>query len=206
MRIEKGGERLFYHVLAALLFAALCAWSAAALYLRVSQEPPPGPAPESENTPSGGRLRALLIRRERRAESGAFPGSNDGERLSAWETGDESALYFIGCDGWEALSPDGLDALTPAQLEALLTAGPPTGDPEAGRLVYGFTLLLAALFEGDEPPLPGPVRLFLEGIGETKATLLSVTADALGRRMLILRLTEFPEELYRTRVVEGEIL
>ena len=41
-----------------------------------------------------------------------------------------------------------------------------------------------------------------DGIG---AELISVTADAMGRRMLLLRLTEFPEALYEMRAVEGTI-
>lgn len=206
MRTEKGGERLFYHILAALLFASLCGWSAAALWFRIPAARTPVPVSEPEPVLSGGRLRGLLIRREKTVGAGAFPDAEDGARLSAGETGDGSALYFIGCDGWEALSPDGLDALTPEQLEKLLAAGAPENDGQTGRLVYGFTLLLAALFDGDEPPLPGPVRLLLDDLGELPARLLSVTTDALGRQMLVFRLTEFPEELYRTRVVEGEII
>lgn len=205
MRTEKGGERLFYHILAALLFASLCGWSAAALYQRIPSEEAPALTQEPEPVPSGARLRGLVIRREKAVEAGAFPGADDGARLSAGETGDESALFFIGCDGWEMLSPDGLDNLTPERLETLLAAGAPESDAETGRLVYGFTLLLAALFEGDEPPLPGPVRLRLDNVGELPSQLLSVTADALGRRMLILRLTDFPETLYTVRLVEGEI-
>ena len=205
MRTERGGERLFYHILAALLFASLCGWSAAALYLRIPSGEPSVSASEPEPVPRGGRLRGLLIRREKAVEAGAFPEAIDGARLSAGETGDESALYFLGCDGFEVLSPDGLDALTPERLENLLAAGPPESGTELGRLVYGFTLLYAALYEGDEPPLPGPVRLRLDGLGEIDARLLSVTTDALGRWMLVMRLTEFPEELYRLRFVEGEI-
>ena len=206
MRTERGGERLFYHILAALLFASLCGWSAAALYLRMPSEEAPALAEEPESVFTGGRLRGLLIRRERAVKAGAFPDADDGARLSAGETGDESALYFIGCDGWEALSPEGLDSLTPEQLENLLAAGAPENDAQAGRLVYGFTLLLAALFDGNEPPLPGPVRLRLDDLGECPAQLLSVTTDALSRQMLIFRLTEFPEELYRLRIVNGEII
>ncbi len=206
MRTERGGERLFYHILAALLFASLCGWSAAALYLRIPSEEAPALAEEPESVPTDGRLRGLLIRRERAVEAGAFPDADDGARLSAGETGDESALYFIGCDGWEALSPEGLDSLTPERLENLLAAEAPENDAQAGRLVYGFTLLLAALFVGDEPPLPGPVRLRLDDLGECPTQLLSVTDDALGRRMLVFRLTEFPEELYRLRIVNGEII
>ena len=65
MRTERGGERLFYHILAALLFASLCGWSAAALYLRIPSEEAPALAAESEPVPTGGRLCGLLIAAER---------------------------------------------------------------------------------------------------------------------------------------------
>ena len=80
-------------------------------------------------------------------------------------------------------------------------------EPEDGpRLVYGFTLTCAALLEEGASPLPGPCRLSVDGVeDEITADLRSVTADAMGRRMLLLRLTEFPEELYEMRVVFGEI-
>lgn len=207
MRTERGGERAVYHALAALLFAALCAWSAAALYRGLEG---PGaaalsPEPSALPAPASGRLRGLLLRREERVPAGAFPEAEEGARLEAARTGTESALYFTGCDGWEFLTPEAAQALSPGGLEALLDAPAPRGDPEGARLVYGFTLGVIALWEGDAPPAPGPVRLRLEGIGELDARLLSVTEDALGRRLLLLRLSEFPETLYRARLVEGEI-
>jgi hypothetical protein len=88
-------------------------------------------------------------------------------------------------------------------VEALFEAGERTD--AMPRLVYGFTLSCAALFEGESTPDPGPCVLRIEEIGEVRARLLSVTTDALGRRVLLLRLTEFPEALYETRFVEGEI-
>ena len=198
-------ERAFYHALAALVFAAACAWSAAALYARLEVPDMPEPSPEATAAPAACRLRGLLLRREQRLPAGAFPNAAPGARMSAEETGTESALFFSSCDGWEGLSPEDAEKLTPGGLERLLNAVPPEAS-EAPRLVYGFTLYCAALFEGETTPLPGPCRLALDGVeDEITADILSVTADALGRRMLLMRLTEFPEKLYEMRAVTGEI-
>ena len=198
-------ERAFYHALAALLFAAACAWSLAALYRRMDAPEPPAPTPAPTAAPAALRFRGLLIRQEQRLPAGAFPDAAPGSRLSAADTGTESALYFPACDGWEGLKPEDAERLTPAGLERLLDAEPPeTGD--AARLVYGFSLLCAALTEGDVSPLPGPCRLTIDGAqGELAGDILSVTADALGRRMLVIRLTDFPEKLYELRTVEGKV-
>lgn len=198
-------ERLFYHALAALVFAAACAWSLAALYARLDTAPPPDSAPEASAAPMPCRFRGLLIRQERRLPAGAFPGTEAGTRLSAADTGTESALFFPMCDGWEGLSPADAQMLTPGGLEKLLNAEPPERE-DAPRLVYGFTLTCAALLEDGAAPYPGPCRLRLDGVeDELTADLLSVTADAMGRRMLLLRLTDFPEQLYEMRTAAGEI-
>ena len=198
-------ERAFYHALAALVFAAVCAWSLAALYTLFDRTGEEEPAPEASDAPAACRFCGLLIRHEQRLPAGAFPGTKAGMRLNAADTGTESALFFAECDGWEGLSPEDALRLTPGGLERLLSAAPP--EPEEGpRLVYGFTLTCAALLEDGASPLPGPCRLSVDGVeDEITADLLSVTADAMGRRMLLLRLTEFPEELYEMRVVFGEI-
>ena len=198
-------ERAFYHALAALVFAAVCAWSLAALYTLFDRSGEEKPVPEVSDAPAACRFCGLLIRHEQRLPAGAFPGTKAGMRLNAADTGTESALFFPECDGWEGLSPEDALRLTPGGLERLLSAAPP--EPEEGpRLVYGFTLTCAALLEDGASPLPGPCRLSVDGVeDEITADLLSVTADAMGRHMLLLRLTEFPEELYEMRVVFGEI-
>ena len=198
-------ERLFYHALAALVFAAACAWSLAALYAQLDRHGVPEAAPEASASPAPCRFRALLIRQEQRLPAGAFPGIEAGARLSAADTGTGSALFFPACDGWEALSPADAQRLTPGGLERLLDAEAPEQEA-ASRLVYGFTLTCAALLEEGEPPLPGPCSLTIDGTEDKiAADLLSITADALGRRMLLLRLTEFPEALYEMRIVTGTI-
>ena len=207
-RSERSGERLFFHALAAMVFAAVCAWSAAAIYGGCRTAKAPEAAPVAAEGGVAGGFRGVLLRREEALPAGAFAGTERGARLSAPETGTESALYFPSCDGWEFLSPADADRLTPESLEALLNAEyrpAPTPAP-CPRLVYGFDALCAALFEGNAAPLPGPCRLRLTGLDEdVEARLLSVTADPLGRTLLLFRLTEFPEALYEMRIVQGEI-
>ena len=138
-------ERAFYHALAALVFAAVCAWSLAALYTLFDRSGEEKPVPEVSDAPAACRFCGLLIRHEQRLPAGAFPGTKAGMRLNAADTGTESALFFPECDGWEGLSPEDALRLTPGGLERLLSAAPP--EPEEGpRLVYGFTLLLGSGF------------------------------------------------------------
>ena len=200
------GERLFFHALAAMLFAAICAWCAAALYTRLEGADAPLPSAAPSAAPVGGRLRGVLLRREQAVEAAAFPDTPGGARLSARDTGGESALFFPDSDGWSFLSPEDSERLTPERLEALLSSDA-REQPGSARLVYGFEQLCAALFEGPAPPAPGPCRVRLEGFRDTlDARLLSVTTDALGRVTLIIRLVDFPQELYNVRFVAGEVL
>ena len=78
--------------------------------------------------------------------------------------------------------------------------------PDKARLVYGFEQLCAALYEGEEPPAPGLCRLRLKGFAEEiSARLLSVSTDPLGQVTLLIRLVDFPQELYGVRFITGEI-
>ena len=198
--------RMFYHALAALVFVAACAWSAAALYTGLDVPDMPDPTPELSMPPAPCRFQGLLIRREERLPAGVFPGIPAGTRLSAAETGTESALFFPDSDGWEKLTPADAQLLTPEKLEDLLGSEAPNSTCTP-RLVYGFTLFCAALADEDAAFTPGSCRLTLDSVeGGIEADILSVTSDALGRCMLLLRLTQFPETLYEMRVVTGEIL
>ena len=202
-RAERG-ERIFFHALAALAFAAVCAWSAAALYGGVTAAESPA-VPAAETPVPAGRFRGVMLRREETLPAGAFPGTESGTRLSATETGTESALFFARSDGWEFLTPADAERLTPERLEALFESE--IQAQEAPRLVYGFTMYCAALFEGEALPAPGSCRLRADGLEDiVRAELLTVTTDALGRSVLCLRLTDFPEALYGVRTITGEIL
>jgi len=189
-----------------MLFAALCAWCAASLYARLEGAQAPAPSAVPAAAPAGGSIRGVLLRREEAAEAAAFPGARESERLSAAQTGGESALFFPDSDGWAFLTPADSERLSPERLEALLAADA-RAEPGQARLVYGFEQLCAALFEGDHPPAPGPCRLRLDGFDdELDASLLSVSTDALGRVTLVIRLTDFPVELYKLRFVAGKIM
>ena len=197
---------MFFHALAAMLFAAVCAWCAHSLYTGLSGTALPVPEPAPAETPVRGTIRGVLLRREEAVEASAFPDVRAGERLSAERTGGESALFFPDSDGWAFLSPADSERLTPERLEALLQSDA-RAEPGKPRLVYGFEQLCAALCEGDGPPMPGPCRLRLDGFPEEiDARLLSVSTDALGRVTLVLRLVDFPQELYNVRFITGEIL
>ena len=197
---------MFFHALAAMLFAAVCAWCAHSLYTGLKGTDLPVPAPASIEAPVRGTIRGVLLRREAAVEASAFPGVREGERLNAARTGSESALFFSESDGWAFLTPDDAARLSPERLEALLQSDV-RAEPDRPRLVYGFEQLCAALYEGDEAPAPGPCRLRLKGFPEELGgRLLSVSTDALGRVTLVLRLVDFPQELYRVRFVEGEVL
>ena len=149
-------ERAFYHALAALLFAAACAWSLAALYRHMDAPEPPAPTPAPTAAPAALRFRGLLIRQEQRLPAGAFPDAAPGARLSAADTGTESALYYPACDGWEGLKPEDAERLTPAGLEKLLDAESP-GD--RGRRASGLRLFpdLRRPHGGGHVPAPRPL-------------------------------------------------
>jgi len=192
--------RGFYHALAALLFAAVCAWLAAWLYGGLGQraaaeEPPP---------PEAGKIRGILLRRELALPPGEIPDqAEDGRRLSAPESGHGAGLFLADTDGLERLSPEDAEALTPEKLDALLAAAPEEGE-HAGRLVLDFACVCAAFYEGAAAPAPGPCRVRIDGAGEFEARVVSVTKDARDRTAVLLRIPE-AEPLARLRFVTGEL-
>lgn len=203
MRNEARSARRFYCALSALLFAAACAWIGAAGFGRLFR--PQAAAETPEISVPCGTLRGILLRRETRLDA-APAGAGEGTRLSAAETGSESALFFTGCDGWEYLSPADAEKLTPEALEALLARPPEDAGGAEGRLVFGFDCCLAAFFEGGDAPPRGACRLRLADGELAEGCVVSAAADAQGRTALLLRLTVFPEALYGQRFVEAELL
>ena len=200
-RTERG-EGPFFHALSALVFTAACAWLGAALYGKLTAPAPSAP----EAAPVGIGFHALVLRRELVLPPAAAPaGAREGDRLSAAETGTESALFFLGCDGLEQLSPLDAETLTPGKLDRLSSLSPAPADEAAPRLVFGWDVYLAAGLDGGAAPAPGPCRVTIGSVGEFRACLLTADTDADGRTALLLRVTEVPEALYRLRFVEGTI-
>ena len=200
MRTDRRGARLYYHALAALLFAAVCAWLGAAVFGALAVQD----ALREETPPVPGRLRGILLRRERALSPEEIPaGAEDGMRLSAVETGSEAGLFLSGADGLEDLSPEDAAALTPETLDALL-ARKAERDADAGRLVPDFACCCAAFCEGGEPA-PGPCRVCIDGAGEYEGRVVSAARDEEGRTALLIRIPEGDAALYRLRFVTGEI-
>ena len=192
----RGRAEGFYAALAALLFAAACAWLGAALYAALV----PAEAPDAGESPSGGRLRGILLRHELLLAE-AIPGAAEGERLSAAETGTEPGLFFSGTDGYEFLSPEDARPLSPEALDRLLALPPEKSG--GAKLVTGWDCCCAALLVSGEPPAPGArCRVRLDGADRAyEAAVLAVDENA-----VLLRFTEGLELLCRLRFVEGEIL
>ena len=200
MRTDRRGARLYYHALAALLFAAVCAWLGAAVFGALAVQD----ALREETPPVPGRLRGILLRRERALSPEEIPaGAEDGMRLSAAETGSEAGLFLSGADGLEDLSPEDAAALTPETLDVLL-ARKAERDADAGRLVPDFACCCAAFCEGGEPA-PGPCRVCIDGAGEYEGRVVSAARDEKGRTALLIRIPEGDAALYRLRFVTGEV-
>ena len=198
------GASRFYAALAALLFTAACAWFGAAVFRSLTVSPVPAvesPVP----TAASGRFRGVAVRREQALPMGTSLYATAGERLSAAETGTESALFFPDADGLEYLDPEALPDLTPEALDRLLLSEPERS-ADAGRLVYGRELYIAAFWEGDQVPAPGRCTLEFDGGASLRAALLSVSADGDGRTALLLRLPLGEGAPLTERFVEGTIL
>ena len=201
MRTDRRGARLYYHALAALLFAAVCAWLGAAVFGALAVQD----ALREETPPVPGRLRGILLRRERALSPEEIPaGAEDGMRLSAAETGGEAGLFLSGADGLEGISPEDADALTPAGLDALL-ALKAEREEDGGRLVLDFACCCAAFYKGDASPSPGPCRVCIDGAGDYEGRVVSAARDEEGRTALLIRIPEGDAALYRLRFVTGEL-
>lgn len=186
----------FWSVLSAVLFLALCAYLGAALYARETAEAG-FIAVRAEYTETLA-LRGIAIRTERSfAGRSAVP---DAERVPAgtvFAVGadgtalrtDCSAIPFSSIDGLEYLSPACLSSLSVGELEAMLEK---EAEPaEAVRLVTGRAWYYAALADAEGAlPEGACCRLWIADIGRTlEAELISASAPAEGKRLLVFRLT-----------------
>lgn len=147
-------------------------------------------------------LQGIAVRSERRLAPvrGLSLTAGDGERLPAGGelgryadgrrlTVDAPAVFFSGCDGYEALCPELLSGLSVPSLQGLMNGGPKGGD--GGRLVADYVWYFAALADADSAlPEDGGCRVLFDGFeSAVPARLLSVSAAADGKRAVLLRLT-----------------
>lgn len=184
----------FYSALAALLFAAVCAWAGSALFGRL--EPPAETEPPPPAEEAAGELRGIVLRRE----TTVFPDSKaqkaadgDGQRLSAGENPytNESAVFFSDCDGFEYLTPEDAFSLTADGLDALLRSQAEKVPPGRSRLVSGYDWYYAAFLDGGNVSSAGTYRLIFDSF-ETpvRALLVHADTDSADRTVLLFRLTE----------------
>ena len=69
---------MFFHALAAMLFAAVCAWCAHSLYTGLAGTALPVPTPQPAESPAPGTFRGVLLRREEAVSAAAFPEARAG--------------------------------------------------------------------------------------------------------------------------------
>jgi len=201
----------FYSALAALLFAAVCAWMGAALY---SALPPPGTLSAvfaaDEELPM---LYGIVLRREEALDAGLSQNSQY-DALTRFPAGAvlfpeeearmESVLYCAASDGLEYLSPSDAEALTPGSLDKLLASEP----KKAGkaRLIYGFDFYYAAFSEAAPDISPGPCRVCFDGTEEIyHGSILSVSTEE-GRCALLIRLRISGEDFACLRICRAKLI
>ena len=201
-RAERGGQSPFLRAVAAALFLALCAYVGAALYRRLSPAekrlyPAAAPAPPM--------LEGIAVRQEQLLTED--PGVPSGTRLSARETGENGPGVFMAeTDGFEALGPGDLEELDPEGLEALLRQRPRPDRNARGKLIRGYAWYYAALTETPAELSPGPCALRFEAPARTvPARLLRICPEE-GRTLLLFRLSDGDEELYRLRICRASLL
>ena len=198
------GASRFYAALAALLFTAACAWFGAAVFRPLTQAPEQPEAPASSAAIEG-RVQGRVLRWEQSLPEAPTVSAAPGDRLSAADTGSESALFFPDTDGLEYLTPEAAQPLTPEVLDELLAAA--SQDSEGvGRLVFGRELFAAVFWAGDAVPVPGRCTLTLESGERLRACLVSVSADAEGRTALLLRLPLGTNALLTERFFTGLLI
>lgn len=182
----------FYGALAALLFAAVCAWTGTALSRGLTQ--PRSARITKAYVSEQAELYGIILRHEQPLETGIFKSftAPDGQRLAAgesWGENDsclkESALFYYGCDGFEHLSPPKGELSTDA-LEGLLESR--AQKPGQAKLIYGFDYYYAAFLSGVDKAEPGSCSVQFEGFEEScPAHIVSVSRKG-DKCALLLRL------------------
>lgn len=196
MSLERSG---YLRAVAAVMFAAVCAYGAARLF-PVLEDYGGTVTALSGTYRETLELYGIALRYERPL---SLQGNSrfcavDGERLASGAavcqgaaelfTG-ESSLFLTGCDGFEQLSPPG-EEFGVSWLEELLQARP--ADAAQARLVEGFHWYYGALCtlpEGEPlPALPGRCLLLFEGLDRPLPARLVQSRQEAGQWALLFRL------------------
>ena len=207
----------YLRLVAAVLFAAVCAYVGAAVYPRLS----PGEeaaAVMAEKAQATLHLEGIALRREQAlsAPAGAFAARRDGERLSGAavlaamageaEAGYGSCVFLEYSDALEELGPDAALPLSAGRVRSLMAR---KAEPQKGgaRLVAGFDWYYAAVtdYRGGLPE--GSCVLRFEGFDEAlEGQLVEVSGFENGERALLFRLMIGDTDYLKLRTVGAELI
>lgn len=193
------GTSRFYGLLSALLFAAVCAYIAAALCCAFTAQPV-REIPVSDKN-GGGELRGLLIRREGPAPKGLNLSAL--ERIPVGDSTAETAIFYPFSDGYEYLSPDNSEGFSAEELRSILVSSPNNGG--GAKLIYGFDCYYAAFYCGSDDIEPGPCRLRFEGQSQSRRAELITVSPSDTECVLLFRLM-LDKELLGLRFCRAELL
>lgn len=202
---------------AAVFFAAICAYLGAWLFPSISQMPDATPALSAAETYIA--LEGIALRNERPVSA---PGKarflpREGQRLAAgsllWSGGQgeslqcgKSAIFMVGCDGFEYLAPPSADSFGAKTLSGLLNAQP-EDSPGQARLVEGFYWYYAAFAPKSAPEIaPGRHYLKFEGFDKYCRALLIKCEETDEGRALLFRLSLGDTEYLDLRKCRAELL
>lgn len=207
----------YFSFTAALVFLAVCAYAAAAVYSRVEQ-------PEIETVrllqvQESAQLQGIVLRREQSLSFswGTRLLAEDSRRIAAGETlavelmGREllspcSAVFFSRTDGFEYLSPQDIDADDVSALEELLNRK--AGESSDGRLVTDTAWYYWALTSSrDQLPNSGQCSVQFDGLEESvPAQVISLSEPKGGKRAILLRLTQGGSQYLSLRKTDAKLL
>lgn len=208
------GKRVFPGAVAAVLFAAMCAYVLA----RFAAGTASGVKPTPERAQPTITLTGVVIRTEECISSacGCNVTAESGQRqranavLAVAEDGSEiyfdtAGVFYADTDGYEHLTPDILTELDAAGLSALLSSAPNFDEGAVGRVVTGFCWYYAALLpDGAQPPDAQEWDVYFPEAKVTAHGRVMRTLNG-GRRGVILRFTTALAETAHLRFTEGQI-
>lgn len=202
-------------VVAAVLFLAACAYLGAGLF---------GSAPAQRTvTARPGSIResaaldGIALRREALLPVSGGLSVEDGTRIPAGKRlaqGDaqavfapESALYFTGSDGYEALSPETLLPFSLERVRALMDYTPEAAEASARRLVYDFCWYYAAVTEQPCPLEAGTsVQVLFAGMESPVSARVCAIEKSGGSTALLLRIGTMSPEYLCLRKCSAELI